>query len=588
MIGMKTNNFRVKEKKEKKIIIEEDRTDNPLLLFFRRHRKFLLLLLISILVCMFLVSVGIVFSLFMGSNDYDISYVNGSEEISSNNDPDIDDADIKEGLLGEVARVEGVVVLVETFMSNQGDVISYYTDGTAVIVQSNGNIYRVSALKDGSYGVNKNGKIDSSAKKILVTSTTSTLSDGTVVTYYSDGTAKVQLNEETIFVRDSNNIKLKDGDQFSFVSPSGVALTKNTVKVDNSTIIFFTDGVTLVITNNQKILVNKNITVSIDSGVSYDKNNTFSVIGEQTLKDGNTITHYSNGSATITDSNGNVIYVKKAGDIILKDKKLYEIITNQYGFSRSVVNCPDGRKVVYFDNGAAIIIQNDGSRQYVVDNTEILYDSSKNISSNPSTFSQIAQRKTSSGEQIIDFENGKSQVIKSDGTSYIINTDQLIFSPSGEITRESTDVSKNSQDKDSDDDSDDGDIYVSEAENKYNKVKNIEDTTFMIRNDSSKSKKLRITIEEISNYNAYQTKRLDPKYVKFQATIGDEYVPASRLVNNIWRDGTGKVNYVIYEGKLNVKEKVTVALSLYVDYAELTNDYQNTGFIGTIHIYVEG
>lgn len=588
MIGMKTNNFRVKEKKEKKIIIEEDRTDNPLLLFFRRHRKFLLLLLISILVCMFLVSVGIVFSLFMGSNDYDISYVNGSEEISSNNDPDIDDADIKEGLLGEVARAEGVVVLVETFMSNQGDVISYYTDGTAVIVQSNGNIYRVSALKDGSYGVNKNGKIDSSAKKILVTSTTSTLSDGTVVTYYSDGTAKVQLNEETIFVRDSNNIKLKDGDQFSFVSPSGVALTKNTVKVDNSTIIFFTDGVTLVITNNQKILVNKNITVSIDSGVSYDKNNTFSVIGEQILKDGNTITHYSNGSATITDSNGNVIYVKKAGDIILKDKKLYEIITNQYGFSRSVVNCPDGRKVVYFDNGAAIIIQNDGSRQYVVDNTEILYDSSKNISSNPSTFSQIAQRKTSSGEQIIDFENGKSQVIKSDGTSYIINTDQLIFSPSGEITRESTDVSKNSQDKDSDDDSDDGDIYVSEAENKYNKVKNIEDTTFMIRNDSSKSKKLRITIEEISNYNAYQTKRLDPKYVKFQATIGDEYVPASRLVNNIWRDGTGKVNYVIYEGKLNVKEKVTVALSLYVDYAELTNDYQNTGFIGTIHIYVEG
>ena len=585
---MKTNNFRVKEKKEKKIIIEEDRTDNPLLLFFRRHRKFLLLLLISILVCMFLVSVGIVFSLFMGSNDYDISYVNGSEEISSNNDPDIDDADIKEGLLGEVARAEGVVVLVETFMSNQGDVISYYTDGTAVIVQSNGNIYRVSALKDGSYGVNKNGKIDSSAKKILVTSTTSTLSDGTVVTYYSDGTAKVQLNEETIFVRDSNNIKLKDGDQFSFVSPSGVALTKNTVKVDNSTIIFFTDGVTLVITNNQKILVNKNITVSIDSGVSYDKNNTFSVIGEQILKDGNTITHYSNGSATITDSNGNVIYVKKAGDIILKDKKLYEIITNQYGFSRSVVNCPDGRKVVYFDNGAAIIIQNDGSRQYVVDNTEILYDSSKNISSNPSTFSQIAQRKTSSGEQIIDFENGKSQVIKSDGTSYIINTDQLIFSPSGEITRESTDVSKNSQDKDSDDDSDDGDIYVSEAENKYNKVKNIEDTTFMIRNDSSKSKKLRITIEEISNYNAYQTKRLDPKYVKFQATIGDEYVPASRLVNNIWRDGTGKVNYVIYEGKLNVKEKVTVALSLYVDYAELTNDYQNTGFIGTIHIYVEG
>ena len=189
---MKTNIFNVREKNEEKekIVIEEERTKNPFLLSLRRHKNLILLLLITLLVSMFLISVGVVFSLFQGSNDYDISYIEGDETINSNNSS-LTDEEIKEGLLGEIARAEGIVVLVETFMSEQGDVISYYTDGTAVVVQSNGNIYRISTNNKGTYGINRNGKIDSTAKKILVTSTTNTLPDGTIITYYSDGTAKV-------------------------------------------------------------------------------------------------------------------------------------------------------------------------------------------------------------------------------------------------------------------------------------------------------------------------------------------------------------------------------------------------------------
>ena len=41
-----------------------------------------------------MISVGIAFSLFRGSNDYDITYITGSEQIDSNNDPDINDDDI--------------------------------------------------------------------------------------------------------------------------------------------------------------------------------------------------------------------------------------------------------------------------------------------------------------------------------------------------------------------------------------------------------------------------------------------------------------------------------------------------------------
>ena len=592
---MKTNNFSVKEKKEKRIVLEEERTKNPLLLFFRRYKNFFMLFLISLLVCMLLASVGIAFSLLRGSNDYDITYINGGELINSNNDPSIDDEDVKESLLGEVARAEGVVVLVESFMSGQGDVISYFTDGTAIIVQSNGNIYRVAPLADGNYGVDRNGKISDSVKRIAVSSTVSNLSDGSIITYYSDGTAKVELKDETIFVRDSNNIKLDNGVSFAYTVPSGVALTKSIYKVSNNYFVTtFTDGTSLITLNDKMVIVNKNIKVTVDGdSVSYDKHNTYSVIGEQTLKDGNKVTHFSNGSAIITSSSGDVIYVKKSADILLKNQKLYEIITNDYVFSRSVVKSPDGRTVIYFDNGSAIIVLPDGTRQYVEDSDDIIYDENKNITSNPNVSNQISERKTTNGDVVYNFDNGKSQVIKSDGSSYIVDTDTLKFLPDGNITDEPVDVDKNKNDDDKKNPDEDNidpsaGIYISEAENKHNTYKNIQDTTFIIRNDNNRPRYIKITIVEVSDYKKFDTVRLNPRYVKFQATVGDVYVPAQALNHNIWRSIDGVSNYVIYDGRIGAKSTLDVSLSLYVDYTDITNEYQNTGFLGTINVYVNG
>ena len=97
---MKNNIFRVKKKEEKKFIIEEERTKNPFLLFFKRYKKSIILSIVMTLFCLILISTGIAFSLFQGSNDYDISYIEGGETIDSNNSPDINDEDIKNELLG--------------------------------------------------------------------------------------------------------------------------------------------------------------------------------------------------------------------------------------------------------------------------------------------------------------------------------------------------------------------------------------------------------------------------------------------------------------------------------------------------------
>jgi len=600
---MKTNMFKVKTKKKRQVVLEEDAIKNPFLLFLKKNRKSIIMALVMILICLILVSIGLAFSLFRGSNDYDITYITGSEQIGSNNDPNIDDEDIEEELLGEIAREDGVVILVSSFMTASGDVVTYYTDGTAIMVTSKGKIYRISTDKDGGYGIDKNGKVDETAVKVLVTSTTSTLSDGTVITYYSDGTAKIELKEETIFVRDSNNIQLAADNTFDKVKPSGVSLTKDISKVDNGVVSTFADGTTLITINNKTFLVNKKVAPTIENNrVSYDSSNIFSVISKKSYDDGNIITHFSNGSATITDDDGNVIYVKNSGDLVLKNKKLYEIMPNDKANSVRTIRGANGIKVTYFNNGSAVIIYPNNDRQYVEDSDDIIYDGKKNISSTFETSKLIDVKLTEDGKKAYSFDNGKTQVINSDNSSYIVNTDTLTLKPivdseTPETDDEADDTESPEIEDEQEDESEEGTteipidpgegIYITEAEHEYDDPLDVQSTTFVIKNDSTMNKKLRIVIEEISDYQKYNVSRLEPQFVKFQSTVGDDYVPATHLADNPWVDEDGVTNYVIYDGILKAKSTVTVAISLYVDYSLLDNSHQNKGFLGTIKVYAD-
>lgn len=583
----KKNMFKVIDKKDDKIILQEEENKSRLWLFWLRHKKSITISLSTFLICILLVIIGLSVSLFRGSNDYDITYIVGDEDIDINNDPEIDDDDIKDELLGEIARSEGVVLLTETVMSSHGDVIYYFTDNSAIVVRSNGKIYRVSSDKNGHYGINKSGKIDDTATKILVNSTTSTLSDGTVVTMYSDGTAKVELKGNAIFVRDSNNIELLDGNNFNRTLPSGVALSENISRVNGTYINVFTDNSAYVSVGDDKYVVNKNTKPNIDgSNANYDRNNSFVSISEKKYGE-YTINHYLNGSATVTDKDGNVFYVRKSGDLVLKDKKFYEILPNKgKANSRGNYNCPNRDVVTYFDNGVAIVINNDGSRQYVEDADEIIYNGNKNITSSYTSSPLISERITVDGEKAYNFENGKSQVMNKNGSSYIVDTDTLEFKP--------IEDEKPPEEPDEDDKTETPEIvnpgegiYISEAENIYNEFKNVENTTFIIKNNNTKSKTLRIAIEEVSDYTKYNTTRLDPKYVKFQATIGDSYVPGTVLSANPFEDSDGVTNYIIYDGVIGAKQTVNVTLALYVDYSLLDNSHQNKGFVGTLKVYVD-
>ncbi len=278
---MKTNIFRVKEKEKEKIVIEEERTKNPFLLFLRRNKKFILTALLLLGISSILITTGLAFSLFGQSTEFDISFLNDTtEEVISNVDPNLDEDDIKEELLGAVGRSDGVVILVKSFMSSKNDVIYYFSDMTAIIIQADGKIFRVSPDSKGNYGVDENGNINPNSKTILVKSTTTTLSDGTIITNYTDGTAKIEHKNVTIFVRDNTKIKLHSGVSLKNVIPSGVAISTTLEQANNGKLNTFTDKTKLITTSNTKYIVNPNSNAVINNNndLTYDHYNSYNVL----------------------------------------------------------------------------------------------------------------------------------------------------------------------------------------------------------------------------------------------------------------------------------------------------------------------
>ena len=49
----------------------------------------------------------------------------------------------------------------------------------------------------------------------------------------------------------------------------------------------------------------------------------------------------------------------------------------------------------------------------------------------------------------------------------------------------------------------------------------------------------------------------------------------------------GKNNYLIYEGKIDKLSELTVKVGMWVSYEDITNEYMNSGFVGTMKVYIE-
>lgn len=301
----KTNRFHVKKIENQNVTVEEERKyHSPFILFFIRNGK--LILTISLL---FSLSVFIIaFSLTMKnikdssiltykSNGVIVKF-NSSDESVLNGTPITPEYADKlfENSVQDSGR-EGVIIKTAEIALKFGKVI-FYSDNTALIKYNDGTYMRVYSLHN-SYGVDKDGIINSNAVMKKLSGEIKQNDLGMNILYLSDGSAEVTYENETIFVRngDMTNIENEFYTNLSLVSikikeDSGKSYySKNIIKENNTLII---DGKTykqvkeVKANNNIKIIYYENnyaevikddlsLIVEKSEHIKYD-NNIFEIV----------------------------------------------------------------------------------------------------------------------------------------------------------------------------------------------------------------------------------------------------------------------------------------------------------------------
>lgn len=609
---MKTNLFRVKKvkEKEKKITLEEEQLYNPILLFFNKFGCLGILfffLLILILLAVVIITVANLLSSEEGDgsfNDDNLAFEYGDNNVV------IDGDSYDEDWISRYANVyknEGIIFVVKTFQVNDAT-ITYYSDGSSKLIRKDGTIVRISALIDGSYGILEDGTIVTvSKRKSISIINKMELDSGTVIVYYSDGSAEIIKDDVVILVRNSSRINLKDNDyDLDEVVPSGSSYPESVKKIGNYELTYYTDGTIKVVNGSDVFIVRNDDDISIDGdNVTFPNNNQATVVDILKLRDGTIVTYYSDGSALIDTYYDTVIMVRRSGSIILDDlDSFYEILEGDIAFAVYTKIASNGDEVTYYDDGSAVIRYADGTSVYIPENSNIKYDSLGNISKIVDDISdELRVITTPDGTVITEFENGKSRIETLDGKDYIVDTEDILIDSDGNLIVDEYEIKKynprDDEEDDSDDDDkidDDDDEYVNDDDDELDgdvtgTINLLSDNlyVFSINNDSKRNVNYKLVVEESSNYDkvGYQDRILPASYIKYDLVIEDKTFDGLALNNNIW-NVNDMVNYVLYEGTLSKKESLdNVMLYLYFDYKDMDNSMQDRLFMGTIRLYIE-
>ncbi len=568
---MRTNLFNLKRHKQNKIVLEEEVIDNPFLYFYKKYYKYLILLiillaLISIIVSLYyaLVNLRGTTKVVTNINNVVVKF-DDDYNINSINMKPISGGKANEEFYeryGNVGLKEGVIFVVKEISTKNGTV-TFFSDGTSMLIKTNGKITRISSLKNGDYGINENGEIIVGAKtKEISIVKTITLEDNIVIIYYSDNSCKIIVStDRAMLVRNSSRLVIENN-RLVKINPSGVS---KELRVDNN-ITYYEDG-TIKIEKDNKIYVIRNSEDVDLSNITFPSNNEATIVKTINLKDGSKINYFSDGSAEIVKDNTSTM-VRQSKDIIYNDNRVIEIIETKYAHMSSEKTTPDGKEIIYLDNGGALIKNKDGTYDYVYENSDIKYDSNGNIKQVNNLVNEIDHKTTPDGVIVIDLKDGNSIIIDENGYR-IVETDKIVYDNDGNIAK-----------------------IVGEED--PSEDKSIYDNHFVIENKGKDKVRYMVAIEVSDNYQDYAPVKLNPIYLKYNLVANTIYLE-NKVLNNILPIGTvlegnkkiDKETYILYEGVLDSGKNADITLGLWLDYDDITNDYQNSVFVGTIKIYSE-
>ena len=280
-------------------------------------------------------------------------------------------------------------------------------------------------------------------------------------------------------------------------------------------------------------------------------------ITESGVIDSKAITNDLSGEYKKNDKyNINLIYLSDGSVIVIKDKvELFvrnsDITSNDDEFftTLSGVSTPiskDGNKYTYSDGT-------------IKEKDYIIVDDIK--------YAKVDKKKTEDNIKIIYYDNGYAEIIYNNLNVMVKNSEHIRYNDN---IFEIIDNDK----KDVIEIKDIMDIKDIKLENKNNTVSN-----YMI------------VLEESNNYDKYKiSKKLPSKYINYNI-----YVNGNKIINNVLDkklDNTsgienGENSYLIYEGKIDKLSELTVKVGMWVSYEDITNEYMNSGFVGTMKVYIE-
>lgn len=318
------------------------------------------------------------------------------------------------------------------------------------------------------------------------------------------------------------------------------------LKKAGKTIVYYSDKSALIKYNSGDFL--RVFPVDGDYGITKNGNvnsraDTTSLKGYTEKNDdlGISILYLSDGSLEV--SKGNTTFFVRNSDITNTKEEFY---TNLSGVSLPIDKV--NGNTIYSDgtikeNNGLIV---DGKRYEKTDKVNVYKDI-----------------------KIIYYENGYAEVVKNNLSIIVKKSEHIIYDKNSLEIME--DVTKGIEIKDIMD------------------VKEIE-----LNNTNTENAHYIIVLEETSDYSKHKVnKRLDNRFIRFNVYVDNNKFYNNVLDNNLKGssilEGMSLQNntYLLHEGTIEKMSSTKVKLGLWIDYEDITNEYMNSAFIGTVRVYIE-
>lgn len=338
--------------------------------------------------------------------------------------------------------------------------------------------------------------------------------------------------------------KLFEGNIKDTISSGAVIKIKEVIQGENI-IVFYSDNTVLIKYANGDYLR----VFSLDNKPAVDENGiidrratTKKVKGNiKVISNNIELLYLSDGSMEITKDN--TTFFVRNGDITFDDNVFYS------NLSDIMVPIKKENNKIYYSNG--VIKEND----YIIVNNEISHVKEiKNIHDNI---------------KIIYYDNEYAQVIKGDLDIIVGKSKHIVY--------------------------DDNVFEIIDNEKSNFDIEDFMDIKSIDLNNIENSKcKYIIVLEETNDYTKHNvSRRLDNEFINFSVYINGKNYNNNVLNNNIKDtkeyDGLDYTNntYLLFDGILDEYEKANVKIGMWVSYENITNEYMNSAFIGTVKIYIE-